>query len=192
MLKKRGGRNGRLFFVRDDILTIRLARHADEGAIAELMALAIEKLQSGYLEPDQIEASKGGMGLDAMLIADGTYFVVEEDGALAGCGGWSRRATIYGGNHTAGRDPRLLDPKTERARIRAMYTHPDHVRKGVGRLILDRSEAAARAEGFTALEMAATMAGKPFYLRCGYIVESEWEDTNGPVPFPLATMTKHL
>lgn len=174
------------------MLTIRLARHDDEDAISELMTLAIEKLQSGYLKPEQIEASKGGMGLDAMLIADGTYFVVEEDGALAGCGGWSRRATLYGGNHIAGRDPRLLDPSTERARIRAMYTHPEHVRKGVGRLILERSEAAAREEGFKALEMAATMAGKPFYLRCGYTVESEWEDTNGPVAFPLATMTKRL
>ncbi|MAM41666.1 MAG: GNAT family N-acetyltransferase [Erythrobacter sp.] len=174
------------------MLTIRLARHDDESAIAELMALAIEQLQQGYLKPEQIEASKGGMGLDAMLIADGTYFVVEAGGALAGCGGWSRRATLYGGNHSAGRDPRLLDPSSERARIRAMYTHPDHVRKGVGRLILETSESAARAEGFTELEMAATMAGKPFYLRCGYDVESEWEDTNGPIAFPLATMTKQL
>ena len=174
------------------MLTIRLARHDDESAIAELMALAIEQLQQGYLKPEQIEASKGGMGLDAMLIADGTYFVVEAGGTLAGCGGWSRRATLYGGNHSAGRDPRLLDPSSERARIRAMYTHPDHVRKGVGRLILETSESAARAEGFTELEMAATMAGKPFYLRCGYEVESEWEDTNGPIAFPLATMTKQL
>ena len=174
------------------MLTIRLARHYDESAIAELMALAIEQLQQGYLKPEQIEASKGGMGLDAMLIADGTYFVVEAGGALAGCGGWSRRATLYGGNHSAGRDPRLLDPSSERARIRAMYTHPDHVRKGVGRLILETSESAARAEGFTELEMAATTAGKPFYLRCGYEVESEWEDTNGPIAFPLATMTKQL
>lgn len=174
------------------MLTIRLARHDDESAIAELMALAIEQLQQGYLKPEQIEASKGGMGLDAMLIADGTYFVVEAGGALAGCGGWSRRATLYGGNHSAGRDPRLLDPSSERARIRAMYTHPDHVRKGVGRLILETSESAARAEGFTELEMAATMAGKPFYLRFGYEVESEWEDTNGPIAFPLATMTKRL
>ncbi len=174
------------------MLTIRLARHEDENAIAELMALAIEQLQQGYLKPEQIEASKGGMGLDAMLIADGTYFVVEAGQALAGCGGWSRRATLYGGNHSAGRDPRLLDPSSERARIRAMYTHPDHVRKGVGRLILETSESAARAEGFAKLEMAATMAGKPFYLRCGYEVESEWEDTNGPIAFPLATMTKQL
>ena len=174
------------------MLTIRLATREDEEAISELMALAIADLQKGYLSPEQIEASKAAMGLDGQLIEDGTYFCVEDVGELAGCGGWSRRATLYGGNHSAGRDARLLDPATERARIRAMYTHPEHVKKGVGRLILDTAEAAARAEGFKAMEMAATMAGKPFYKRCGYTVESEWEDTHGPVPVPLATMTKAL
>ena len=174
------------------MLSIRLATRADEAAISELMALAIEQLQRGYLTPEQIESSKAGMGLDGLLIEDGTYYCVEEDGVLAGCGGWSRRATLYGGNHSAGRDARELDPATERARIRAMYTHPDHVRKGVGRLILDTAEEAAREAGFRELEMAATMAGKPFYMRCGYSIESEWEDTNGAVPVPLATMTKRL
>lgn len=132
------------------------------------------------------------MGLDILLIEDGTYFFVEDGGELAGCGGWSRRATLYGGNHSAGRDPRLLDPVNERARIRAMYTHPAHTRKGIGRMILDAGEEAARAEGFRAMEMAATMEGKPFYERCGYVVESEWFDTNGAVPVPLTTMTKQL
>ena len=174
------------------MLSIRLATRADEAAISELMALAIEQLQRGYLTPEQIESSKAGMGLDGLLIEDGTYYCVEEDGVLAGCGGWSRRATLYGGNHSAGRDARELDPATDRARIRAMYTHPDHVRKGVGRLILDTAEKAAREAGFRELEMAATMAGKPFYMRCGYAIESEWEDTNGAVPVPLATMTKRL
>ena len=73
-----------------------------------------------------------------------------------------------------------------------MYTHPDHVKRGIGRMVLDAGEDAARAAGFKALEMAATMAGKPFYLRCGYVVESEWFDTNGAVPVPLATMVKAL
>ncbi|MBT8428133.1 MAG: GNAT family N-acetyltransferase [Erythrobacter sp.] len=174
------------------MLSIRLARQEDAPAIAALMQLAIEQLQQGYLTSEQIEASKAGMGLDALLIEDGTYFCVEDNGELAGCGGWSRRATLYGGNHSAGRDPRLLDPANERARIRAMYTHPDHVRKGVGRLVLETAEAAARAEGFREIEMAATMAGKPFYERCGYAVETEWHDTNGAVPVPLATMAKAL
>ncbi|TNE34939.1 MAG: GNAT family N-acetyltransferase [Alphaproteobacteria bacterium] len=156
------------------------------------MDLAIAELQKGFLTPEQIASSRAGMGLDLQLIADGTYFCVEEDGDLVGCGGWSRRATLYGGNHSAGRDPRLLDPETERARIRAMYTHPDHTRKGIGRLILDTAEAAAREEGFKALEMAATMSGKPLYSACGYQVESEWFDENGAVPVPLATMWKPI
>lgn len=173
-------------------ITIRVAKRDDAAIIAELMDLAISELQKGFLTPEQIEASRAGMGLDLQLIDDGTYFCVEAEGELIGCGGWSRRATLYGGNHSAGRDPRLLDPQRERARIRAMYTHPLHTRKGVGRLILETSEAAAKSEGFRALEMAATMSGKPLYLACGYRVESEWLDENGAVPVPLATMCKQL
>jgi GNAT superfamily N-acetyltransferase len=86
----------------------------------------------------------------------------------------------------------MLDPAKERARIRAMYTHPDFVNRGIGRMILQASEAAARAAGFGALEMAATMAGKPFYTKCGYEIESEWYDESGAVPVPLATMVKSL
>ncbi|MFZ9395753.1 MAG: GNAT family N-acetyltransferase [Erythrobacter sp.] len=174
------------------MLTIRLANANDAPAIAALMERAIAELQQGFLTPEQIAASHVAMGLDLQLIEDGTYFCVEDDGELAGCGGWSRRVTLYGGNHSAGRNPRLLDPATERARIRAMYTHPDHTRKGVGRLILETAEQAARAEGFGELEMAATMSGKPLYLSCGYEVESEWFDENGAVPIPLATMWKRL
>ncbi|MBU0773764.1 MAG: GNAT family N-acetyltransferase, partial [Alphaproteobacteria bacterium] len=106
-------------------LTHRLATLADEAALAALMRRAIDELQRPFLTPDQVQASHAFMGLDSRLIADGTYFVVEEGDAIAGCGGWSRRATAYGGNHSAGRDDRLLDPATEAARVRAMYTHPD-------------------------------------------------------------------
>lgn len=173
-------------------LNLRPATPEDCDAIRALMTRAIEELQQGYLTSEQIKASHAGMGLDTQLIEDGTYFTVWDGDVLAGCGGWSHRATLYGGNHSAGRSARLLDPATERARIRAMYTHPDHVKRGIARMVLDASEAAARAAGFKALEMAATMAGKPFYLRCGYGVESEWFDTNGAVPVPLATMVKAL
>lgn len=174
------------------MITTRLANKNDIPAIKTLMALAIGELQKGFLTTEQIEASFTGMGLDTQLIDDGTYFCVCEDGTIIGCGGWSRRATLYGGNHSAGRDASLLDPAKDRARIRAMYTHPAHTRKGVGRRIIEASEAAARSENFTALEMAATMAGVPFYKTCGYTVESEWEDTNGPVPVPLCTMVKTM
>lgn len=173
-------------------LGLHTAQSADIPAIKALMERAIRDLQKGYLTDAQIEASFAGMGLDTQLIDDGTYFVVKDQQTVVGCGGWSRRATLYGGNHSAGRDAALLDPKTDRARIRAMYTHPDSVKRGIGRMILQAGEQAAKAEGFRALEMAATMAGVPFYKRCGYVVESEWVDNNGAVPVPLCTMVKTL
>src|SRR6185503_2900154 len=111
------------------------------------MAAAIGELQTGFLTPAQIAASHAIMGLDRQLIADATYFVVEADSQVAGCGGWSRRATLYGGDHSPGRDAALLDPAVDAARVRAMYTRPGFARRGVGRLILTLCEAAARAEG---------------------------------------------
>ena len=143
--------------------------------------LAIEQLQSAYLTAAQVQASHGFMGLDRRLIGDRTYFVVEADGAIAGCGGWSRRATAYGGDHTAGRDDRMLDPATEAAKVRAMYTNPDHVRKGVGTTILALCEAAARQEGFAALELSATMAGVPLYRSFGFIDVRPFEDSGVPM-----------
>ncbi len=177
---------------RENSYQLRLAVMADCDAIRTLMSLSIEQLQAAYLTPRQVAASAASMGLDTQLIEDGTYFTVWAGGVLAGCGGWSRRATLYGGNHSAGRDISLLDPARDRARIRAMYTHPDHVGNGIGRMVIEAGEAAARSEGFEALEMAATMAGKPFYLKCGYVIETEWYDENGAVPVPLATMVKSL
>lgn len=162
-------------------LTNRLATAADEPALSTLMSLAIEQLQSAYLTAAQVQASHGFMGLDRRLIGDRTYFVVEADGAIAGCGGWSRRATAYGGDHTAGRDDRMLDPATEAAKVRAMYTHPDHVRKGVGTTILALCEAAARQEGFAALELSATMAGVPLYRSFGFIDVRPFEDSGVPM-----------
>src|SRR5882762_5941507 len=142
-------------------LTSRLAGHKDIPALEAVMDAAIAELQKGFLTPAQIASSRMIMGLDRQLVADGTYFVVEADGRIAGCGGWSRRATLYGGDHTPGRDAALLHPATEAARVRAMYTHPDFARRGVGRLILELCEAAARADGFTRLELMGTMSGQP-------------------------------
>jgi GNAT superfamily N-acetyltransferase len=176
----------------DPSYTLKHAVSSDCDQIRALMMVAIRVLQRGYLTPEQVEASFAGMGLDTQLIADRTYFTVWNGDTLAGCGGWSYRATLHGGDHSANRDIRCLDPVTERARIRAMYTHPDHVKRGVGQMIIAASESAACDYGFSALEMAATMAGKPFYLRCGYTIESEWFDEHGAVPVPLATMVKTL
>ena len=175
-----------------DNLKLRLAQNTDIPDIKALMDRAIRELQKGYLTEAQIEASFAGMGLDTQLIEDQTYFAVMDGDILVGCGGWSRRATLHGGDHSADRDNRLLNPATERARIRAMYCHPDHIKRGIGRLIIQAAEQAAKADGFKALEMAATKAGEPFYLRCGYHIEREWDDLNGAVPVPLLTMVKTL
>jgi len=132
------------------------------------------------------------MGIDTQLIADGTYFVIEIDGEIAGCGGWSRRATMYGGDHTHGREPALLDPSRDAARVRAMYTSPAFTRRGVGRAILDAAEAAARAEGFSHVELAATMGGLPLYRTCGYQDVEHFTDASGGAPVPLVRMRKAL
>lgn len=173
--------------------SIRLASAADASAIAGLMERAIAELQKGFLDEAQIAASRRSMGLDTTLIADGTYYCVEVGDALAGCGGWSRRATLYGGNHSEARDDRLLDPAREAAKIRAMYTDPAFVRRGIGRLILDTCEAAARAEGFRQLEMMATAAGEPLYAACGYrVVRRVDRMASEGVAVPGAVMAKDL
>ncbi|HVN00715.1 MAG TPA: GNAT family N-acetyltransferase, partial [Caulobacteraceae bacterium] len=116
-----------------DSLSLRLAVEADLTALEALMLAAMAELLSPFLTPAQVAASHAIMGLDTQLVADGTYFVVEAAGALAGCGGWSRRATLFGGDHSTGRDAALLDPRRAAARVRAMYTHPAFTRRGVGR-----------------------------------------------------------
>ncbi len=133
------------------------------------------------------------MGLDTQLIDDGTYFIIESNGCIAGCGGWSRRATLFGGDHSAGRNAALLDPARDAARVRAMYTSPDFARRGVGRMILELCEAAAKAEQFTRVELAATLAGEPLYRACGYRpLEHFRSGTPSGVSVPLIRMGKAL
>ena len=173
--------------------THRLARMDDVAALKSLMNAAISELLKPFLPPEQVQASFAVMGLDTQLIADGTYFVIEEDGRVAGCGGWSRRATLFGGDHSAGREARVLDPATEAARVRAMYTHPDFVRRGISRMILDLCETAAAREGFTRVELAATMAGLPLYRACGYHdIEAFESDTPQGVKVPMVRMGKAI
>ncbi len=157
-----------------------------------LMDAAIAELQKPFLDDDQIRSSRAIMGLDTQLVDDGTYFVVEHDGVLAGCGGWSWRATMYGGDQSPGRNAALLDPTKDAARVRAMYTHPDFVRCGVGRLILSRCENAAKAEGFARVELAATMAGEPLYRACGHHPAEKFFDDRGGAPVPILMMSKTL
>lgn len=176
-----------------EAMTIRLARVVDRPALRELMNLAITWLQMPFLTEREIAASFDIMGLDAQLIEDGTYYAVEDSGAVVGCGGWSRRATLYGGGHSAGRDATLLDPARDAARIRAMYTHPAHTRRGVGRLILETCEAAARAAGFRRAELVATLAGEPLYRACGYLlIEETHAATRSNIAIPVRRMGKAL
>ena len=163
-------------------------------ALTALMNLAIGELLKPFLPPEAVKASYEIMGLVTLLIAAGTYFVDEDgQGAIGGCGGWSRRATLFGGDHSAGRDAALLDPATDAARVRAMYTHPDFTRRGIGRLVLKTCEGAARAGGFRTCELAATMGGEPLYRACGYQdIEPFSAMTSSGVAVPLIRMGKSL
>ena len=173
-------------------LTHRLARLEDRDALRELMNAAISELQKPFLDDRQIASSRTIMGLDTQLIEDGTYFIVESNRKLAGCGGWSRRATLYGGDQSPERSTILLDPKCDAARVRAMYTHPEHIRKGIGRMILELCEAAAKSESFSSVELMATMAGEPLYRACGYEAIERIEDVRGGAAVPLLRMRKSL
>lgn len=176
-----------------DAFTHRLARTDDIPALKSLMAQSIRALLKDFLAPAAVEASFEVMGLDTRLIDDGTYFVVECEGAIAGCGGWSRRNTLFGGDHTAVRNDALLDPSTDAARVRAMYTSPRFARRGVGRLVLSLCERAASSEGFTRAELAATLAGEPLYRACGYGEIERFEaPTSTGIRIPLIRMSKSI
>jgi GNAT superfamily N-acetyltransferase len=176
----------------NSMLTHRLARRDDFEALKALMDAAISDNQKAFLDENQIASSRTIMGLDTQLIDDGTYFIVEADGQLAGCGGWSRRATMYGGDQTPGRSAALLDPTKDAARIRAMYTHPNHTRKGIGRLIISLCEEAAKAKGFTQMELVATLSGEPLYRACGFEPYENIVDDRGGAGVPLLRMRKLL
>ncbi|MES2474015.1 MAG: GNAT family N-acetyltransferase [Pseudomonadota bacterium] len=177
----------------DSGFTHRLAVPADMPALEQLMQAAIRQLLPQFLSPEKVQASFAVMGLDTQLIEDRTYFVLEADGQIAGCGGWSRRATLFGNNQTGGRDARLLDPATEAARVRAMYTNPAFTRRGVGRRILTLCEAAALREGFARTELGATAGGEPLYRACGYTdIERMEVHTPGGSTVPITRMGKNL
>jgi GNAT superfamily N-acetyltransferase len=174
-------------------LSHRLATLSDLPELTALMDVSIRRLVGAYLDAAQVEASFDFMGVDTQLIQDGTYFVVECDDRIVGCGGWSRRATLFGGDHTQGRDARLLDPATEPARVRAMYTHPEFVRRGIGRLVLSLCQTAAIREGFRSLELVATVSGEPLYSACGFsVIERIDVPTMRSLTVPCARMAKRI
>lgn len=152
--------------------THRIAAHADKDAIVALMKASIAENMKDFLTPEEVIAAQETMGLDTTLLDDGTYFVIEADKdgetLMVGCGGWGKRKTLYGGNHTKGRDDSYSDPAKDAARIRAMYTHPDWTRLGIGALLLNLGEAAAREAGFKMIELGSTLPGEPLYRARGY------------------------
>jgi GNAT superfamily N-acetyltransferase len=176
---------------------VRPAVAADTGQLQELIECSVRSLQAQDYSPEQLEAAlRLVYGLDTKLVADGTYFVVEpvgQPGCIAGCGGWSRWRTLFGGDHWTGRDDQMLDPRCDAAKIRAFFVHPDWVRRGIGSLLLHTCERAAQQAGFTRLEMGATLTGVPLYAAHGYTVQ---ESMNVPLGhglvLPIVCMAKDL
>ncbi|MCO5949724.1 GNAT family N-acetyltransferase [Mucilaginibacter flavidus] len=150
-------------------LTTRLATRQDIPQLNELIALSVRGLSTEYYTPNQIESAiKYIFGIDTQLIIDGTYYIAEKDGVLVGCGGWSKRNTLYGGDQHKDIEDPLLNPATDSARIRAFFVHPDYARQGIGRLIMNVCEDAAKSNGFTTFELGATLPGVPLYQVMGY------------------------
>jgi N-acetylglutamate synthase-like GNAT family acetyltransferase len=149
---------------------LRKAALADVPQIQALIARSARGLSAEDYRPAQIEgALRGAFGVDTQLLADQTYFVVEEDGRMVGCGGWSFRSTLFGSDARAGRDSSTLDPRTQAAKIRAFFIDPDCARRGIGTLLLEHCEREARARGFARVELMATLPGVKLYAARGYI-----------------------
>lgn len=149
--------------------TLRKAIIADIPALDELIARSARGLSTGDYHSQQVEgALRGAFGVDTQLLADETYFVVDDGGQMVGCGGWSYRSTLFGGDARAGRDSSILDPKTQAAKIRAFFVDPDHARRGIGSLLLDHCERQARAHGYARVELMATLPGAKLYAARGY------------------------
>lgn len=150
--------------------TLRKATTADIPALNELIARSARALSTEEYRPEQIEgALRGAFGVDSQLLLDETYFVVEDQGRIVGCGGWSFRSTLFGGDARAGRDASILDPKTQPAKIRAFFVDPGNARRGIGSLLLEHCERQARAHGYSRVELMATLPGVKLYAARGYV-----------------------
>lgn len=176
------------------MVSVRHATPADIPAMEALIRRSGIELSAGFYTSEQAQAvTRHVFGVDTQLVADQTYFVIEKDGRMAACGGWSKRSTLFGADRTKqGADP-LLDPEREPARIRAFFVDPSAARQGLGRLLLQHCTDAAAAAGFHTLELAATMPGVPLYAACGFeVIENMELDLPGPVKVPLAKMRKSI
>jgi GNAT superfamily N-acetyltransferase len=171
-------------------LRIRKAVAEDVPELSHLIEASVRELQSEDYTSAQMEgALETVFGVDSQLVEDGTYFVaevkvrppqrerneagdirkMETEWVIAGCGGWSKRKTLYGGDHWSGREDTLLDPQRDAAKIRAFFVHPAWARRGIGSRILEACEMAASAAGFVRYEMGATLTGAKLFSVKGYV-----------------------
>lgn len=173
---------------------LRKALPHDVPQIERVMRESIAGISNRSYDPRQVAGALEYVAhLDPWLVADRTYYVVESDGRIVGCGGWSRRGKLYAGSGSAEDDARLLDPTTEPARVRAMFVLPDYERRGIGRMILEACEEDARAAGFRRAELMAMLSGHAMYRATGYRdVESVDAKLEDGTPFPLIRMEKAL
>lgn len=150
--------------------TLRKATQADVPVLKDLIARSARGLSTADYRPEQVEgALKGAFGVDSQLLADETYFVVEDQGRIVGCGGWSYRSTLFGGDARADRDASILDPNTQAAKIRAFFVDPDWARRGIGSMLLAHCEREAGAHGYSRVELMATLPGVKLYAVRGYV-----------------------
>lgn len=174
--------------------SIRLAREDDIQTLEVLIPLSVRSLQAPFYSPAQMEAALGPVfGVDRQLIADGTYFIAEHAGQIVGCGGWSRRRSVFGGDRARAAEDAVLDPAHDPARIRAFFVHPDWARRGIGRSILSACEAAICAAGFRDAVLVATLAGEPLYASFGYSVAERYEaPLSASLTLPVVRMVKRF
>jgi predicted N-acetyltransferase YhbS len=175
-------------------IEIRLAVAQDIPKLKELIPESVRALSQGYYSPAQIESALVHIfGVDSQLIADGTYYTAVADGEIVGCGGWSKRKTLFGGDQMKNDEDNLLNPAQEAARIRAFFVHPQWARQGIGRRIIVLCEQSAQKAGFTRMELAATLPGEPLYAALGYQVTKrlDVQMPDGEV-LPVAYMAKAL
>ncbi len=160
-----------------DVIELRLACLEDIPALAKLIPASARSLQASYYTPAQIEGALGTVfGVDSQLIQDDTYFIAESENQIVGCGGWSKRKTLYGGDRGKNiEEDRLLDPYVDAAKIRAFFVHPSWARRGIGSQIMRRCEGAALDDGFKTIEIVATLAGEPLYQSFGYHLIEKFE-----------------
>lgn len=171
---------------------LRLAREEDAPALERLIELTVCTSLARCYSAAQLAVALGPVfGLDRHLVRDGTYFVAESEGEIIACGGWSKRLAVYGGDRERAGADGELNPELDAARVRAFFVHPKWERRGLGRALLERSEAAIRAAGFRRIELVATLAGEPLYARFGYTVAGRYDaPMPGGLTIAVVRMTK--